>query len=60
MKLVSLKNDPNIKIENNITYYLNPDFLYLPSKGILVKQNSLVYKGMPVTKTLSSPVDTSE
>lgn len=56
MKLVSLKNDPNIKIENNITYYLNPDFLYLPSKGILVKQNSLVYKGMPVTKTLSSPV----
>ena len=56
MKLVSLKKDQNIKIENTIIYYLNPDFLYLPSKDILVKQNSLVYKNMLVTKYLNSPV----
>lgn len=56
MKLVSLKLDPNIKISNDIIYYLNPDFIYIPKKDILVNQDEFVYKNSLVTSSCKSSV----
>lgn len=46
MKLIKLDKNKNIMPKYNITYYLNPDFIYIPTdkKNILVKQNQLIYK----------------
>lgn len=56
MKLLSLKKDPNIKINNEITYYLNPDFVYLPGTKTLVNQDAKVTKNMEVRPNVFSPV----
>ena len=56
MKLISLKKDPNIQINKEIEYFLNPDFLYIPGSNIKVTQNEVVYKDMLVTKNYTSPV----
>lgn len=56
MKLITLNKDPNIKINNEITYYLDPDFTYMPADKILVKQNASVAKNMVVCDSLPSPI----
>ena len=48
MKLISLKKNLNIKINKDIIYYLNPDFVYLPGSNIQVSQDEQVLKGEKV------------
>ncbi len=47
MKLITLNKDPNIKIDNKLTYFLNPDYVYIPifKNKLKVKQNEYVCKG---------------
>ena len=56
MRFFSLEKDKNIKVSNDIKYFLNPDFVYIPVKDILVHQDELVYKGLFVGKNYYSPV----
>lgn len=56
MKLVTLNKDSKIKISNIITYYLDPDFVYVPAQRILVGQNTKVAKNMLVCDSLTSPI----
>ncbi len=58
MNLITLDIDKNININKNITYYLNPDYVYIPcqKKDILIKQNESVYMGMPISKEANSPI----
>lgn len=56
MRLISLEKDKNIKVSNNIEYFLNPDFIYVPASSIFVKQDERIYKGMPVCENYLSPV----
>ena len=47
MKLITLNKDPNIKIDNKLTYFLNPDYVYIPifKNKLKVKQNEYICKG---------------
>ena len=56
MRLISLEKDKNIKVSNDIEYFLNPDFIYVPASSIFVKQDERIYKGMPVCENYLSPV----
>lgn len=56
MKLISLKKNPNIKINKDIIYYLNPDFVYLPGSNIQVSQDEQVLKGEKVCSNYASPI----
>lgn len=48
---VKLEKD-SILVNNNITYYLNPDYVYIPieNKNLLKHQNELVYKNEIIGK----------
>jgi len=58
MHLIALDIDKSVQINESITYYLNPDYVYVPcqKKNILIKQNEPVYMGMPISKESTSPV----
>ena len=44
MVLIKIDKDKNIVPNKEITYYLNPDYIYVPVKRISVKQNDYVSK----------------
>ena len=44
MKLITLKRDPNIKINNAVTYYLNPDYIYIPTRETWLENTEFIYK----------------
>ena len=55
--MIRLNKNPNIKINSQINYYFNPDFVYIPiNSQILVKQNESITKGQFVTSNLESPI----
>ena len=56
MKPITLKRDGNIKINNEITYYLNPDFVYIPSADIYFNSMHFIYKNSQITKSYKSPI----
>ena len=57
IKLISLKKDSNIKVDPQISYFLNPDFVYIPKNAkILIQQNEKVTKEEFVTADLASPI----
>ncbi len=47
MKLISLDKDYSIKLNSQVTNYLNPDFIYVPIKNnpVTFKKNSKIKKG---------------
>ena len=50
-----LNIDKNIMPNKNITYFLNPDYIYIPAKNIYVKEKEYVYKfGLVADCNLSS------
>lgn len=51
-----LKKNKLIKPNNNITYFLNPDYIYVAYNKIYVKKNDYVYKGQAVSDTGYSSV----
>lgn len=51
---MKLKKIEGIKFEPKITYYLNPDYIYIPYKKLDLKQNEIVYKKMVIDDKLSS------
>lgn len=52
MKRISIEKDKNIIPNNNITYYLNLDYIYIPieNNNILAKQDEYIYKDQMVSK----------
>lgn len=51
-----LNKDKNIKPNINITYFLNPDYIFIPAKDIYVKTNEYVYKNQIVADKEASSV----
>ena len=56
MHLIKLEKDKSILPPTTITYFLNPDYVYIPVKNIIVKENDLVYKRQMVSENIYSPV----
>lgn len=58
MKLVSLEKDSNIIIDRKLITFLNPDYVYLPigNSKLLVNQNDLLSKNMPVSQNVLSTI----
>ncbi len=58
MLKIKIDKDKNIIPEEKITYFLNPDFLYIPVdlKDLLVKQNEKVSKNSLISKNIYSPI----
>ena len=56
MHLIKLEKDKSISPPTTITYFLNPDYVYIPVKNIIVKENELVYKWQMVSENIYSPV----
>lgn len=56
MHLITIDKDKTIVPNNKIVYYLNPDFIYVPTiqKNMLVKQNEFIYKNQIITKDLGA------
>ncbi len=52
MKHIRIEKDKNIIPNDNITYYLNPDYIYIPveNSNILAKQDEYIYKDQMVSK----------
>lgn len=50
MRWISIEKNRDIKIDNEINYFLNPDYIYVPGEDIEVVQNETVYRGMNVCK----------
>lgn len=48
MHLIKLEKDKTIIPSKNITYYLNPDYVYIPVRKYNVKQNEYVYKNQVI------------
>ena len=58
MKHIKIDKDNSIKINSDLIYYLNPDYVYIPvsSNEILKKLNAKVYKGDEILKNIYSPI----
>lgn len=51
---MKLKKIEGIKFEEKITYFLNPDYVYIPYKKLTLKQDEIVYKGIKIDNKLAS------
>ena len=51
-----LTKNKNIVPNKNITYFLNPDYIYVPAKNIYVKDGEYVYKNQIIADKTSSSV----
>ena len=51
-----LNKDKNIVVNKNITYFLNPDYIYVPASKIYVKEKDYIYKNEVVADTNTSSV----
>ena len=56
MKLITLERDPSIKINNDIIYYLNPDYVYIPSQDIWIDDRKFIHKNSLIIAPFKSPV----
>lgn len=58
MKRINIDKDKNIYISSNITYFLNPDYVYIPieQKKILKKLNTKIYKGDEIVSNTYCPI----
>ncbi len=50
MHLIKIEKDKSIVPNEEITYFLNPDYIYIPIKNITVKQNEFIYKKQIIGK----------
>ena len=51
-----LTKNKSIVPNKNITYFLNPDYIYVPAKNIYVKDGEYVYKNQIIADKTSSSV----
>ncbi len=56
MRLISLKKDNSIRPNDEINYYLNPDFIYIPIGNANINDRVRVYKNMLIKDGILSPI----
>lgn len=56
MHLTKLEKNIHIVPNKNITYYLNPDYIYLPIPKLCVTQNEIVYKNQILVPGVVVPI----
>ncbi len=51
-----LEKNKDIVPNKNITYFLNPDYIYIPASKLYVKQNDYIYKNQIIADKIASSV----